>query len=174
MPKFLFVVTCLVLGLLSQGATAQNTRADRANRLALALGIQDQLRNMQESQVAAADLQMQQVLDQFRRAGIKERYLEALTPTFNRAAERMARSWDPAVASQIYSEGLLDVLSDEELEELVTYYSTEKGKREYRVLTESEKRMQEYVNARASAVLEEELSKLMAEAKKIVEASRQK
>lgn len=179
MPKSLFIVTCLVLGLLSQSVTAQSvtaqsTRIDRANRIALALGIQDQLRDMQDSQVSTAQVEMKQALDQLRKAGIQEHYLEALTPTFNRAVERLSRSWDPEVASQIYSEGLLDVLSDEELEELVTYYTTEKGRKEYQVLTESQRRMEEYVNARASAVFEEELSKLIVEAKKIVEASRQK
>jgi len=80
---------------------------------------------------------------------------------------------DPKEASRIYAEGLLDVLSDEELAEAEHYVQSPEGKKIYRAIADSEANMVNYVQSKTNAVVQAEMGKFIEDMKTAARRSKQ-
>ncbi len=112
-------------------------------------------------------------MNELRKGGLPEAYLNRLTESAEKATMDAAGAWDPKEASRIFSEGLIDFLSDEELAEMEKFYDSEQGKRSYQALTQSQGRMVEYIQGKTEAALQEAMGKFLAEAKEVANKVRQ-
>ncbi len=152
--------------LLSLSALASDAEMRKAERIARVLDIEAQLGEVQQANAEAIKVQMQIVLQEFRRSGAKEELLGTLEELGNQMMGRIDLAWDPKEASRIYAQGLVDVLSDSELDEAEKYFSSPEGKRANSAVSRSYAKMMEYINNRYNTVAQEEFGGFMKQARK--------
>jgi len=152
--------------LLSLSALASDAEMRKAERIARVLDIEAQLGEVQQANAEAIKVQMQIVLQEFRRSGAKEELLGTLEELGNQMMGRINLAWDPKEASRIYTQGLVDVLSDSELDEAEKYFSSPEGKRANSAVSRSYAKMMEYINNRYNTVAQEEFGGFMKQARK--------
>ncbi len=162
------LILALVVSAMSFAASAADARTERAERIARVLGLNEMLQETQKSYAESTRSQLQVVLQEVRRSGVAESTAKHLEQLMNPMIEKVALAWDPAQASRLYSEGLLETMTDQELDEAERYVSTPEGQKTYTAIANSQTRMLEYINNRTKSVLQEEFAKFMEQVKKSV------
>ena len=133
----------------------------RAERIARALGIEQLLIETQAASLAAAKGQVSELVSGLKKSGIPEDYLNEMRSKIEQMYVKASAAWDPKEAGRIYAEGLLDVLSDEELAEAEHYVESPEGKKIYRAIADSEANMIDYVQSRTNAVVHAEMGRFI-------------
>ena len=164
------VLVSLVLTLSLASAMAQDSRAAKAERISLSLGIGEMLKHVQQMNIESTKQQMQVVISELRNGGVPEDRLIMFAALAEQMAQRVASAWDPKEASRIYSDGLVESLSVPELSEAENYFATSQGRKTQAAITASQSRMAEYINAKTNAALQEEFGKFMAQVKQVAKA----
>lgn len=159
--KLLLSPLALAIALASASAYASDARTQKADRIARVLGVEQLLNEAQRLNAESTKEQAQIVLQEFRRNGMKEEVLSRFEKLVDQMADKVAAAWDAKQASRIYSEGLLQLLSDQELDDAERYLSSSEGQKAYTALSSSQAKMVEYINGRTNAVLQEEMASFM-------------
>ncbi len=81
---------------------------------------------------------------------------------------KVSQAWDPKVAARIYSEGLGDALTDDELGQAERYYGSTEGKKTHAAIAASQQKMQTYVMGKSNEVLQSEMAGFLETVKKVV------
>jgi hypothetical protein len=171
MHKLLIALVALFLA--STPTWAQDTRTARVDRIARALGIEQLLAETQAASLAATKGQVSELMSSLKESGIPDDYLYEMRSKIEQMYAKALGAWDPKEASRIYAEGLLDVLSDEELAEAEHYVQSPEGKKIYRAIADSEANMVNYVQSKTNAVVQAEMGKFIEDMKTAARRSKQ-
>lgn len=155
------LLIALIVGLVSISVGAAEARTQKAERIAQVLGLEELLADAQRANAQSIREQVQIVMQEFRRNGMKESLLREYEKAADQMAAKVNAAWDPKQATRIYSEGLLESLSDQELNEAEQYFSSPEGQKAYAAVSSSQAKMTEYINSRTNAVMQEEFAKFM-------------
>lgn len=170
MKKFAVALSvCLAVG----GACAQANPHARAERIGRAMGIEQQLVALHQSNLAGVREQAAMLVAQLEKAGVKEKQLAELTPSIEKLLTLCGTSWDAKVAARIYAEGLVDVLSEADLREAEKYYLSPKGARTHAALVASQERMLKYIQQESAKAMEPAMQEFFAEVKRLASSQGQ-
>lgn len=168
------LLTALIVLLLASTSTwGQDPRTERAGRIARALGIEQLLIETQAATLAGTKLQVSELISGLKKSGIPDDYLNEMGLKIEQMYVKASAAWDPKEASRIYAEGLLDVLSDQELAEAEHYVDSPEGKKIYRAIADSEANMINYVQSKTNAVIQAEMGKFVEDMKAAARRSKQ-
>ena len=168
------LVVALVLCASTFSANAQQTQMERAERISRAIGLDQQLASVQEANLAGVREQASVALAQLTKAGIPESHVAQLKPAVERLLAACASSWDPKIAARIYAEGLVDVLSEAELQEAEAYYSSPAGAKANAALAESQSRMLQYIQGASAKAVDPAMEAFLAEVKRAATSAKAK
>lgn len=163
--KLLFT---LIFALASFSAGATDDRIQKAERIAHILGIEGMLMETQKFNTDAINEQVQLVIEELRRNGAKEEWLRDFEKAADQMASKVGAAWDPKQASRIYSEGLLESLTNKELDDAEKFFSSPENRKAYFAASSSQAKMTEYINSRTKLVMKEEFATFMERARQAV------
>ena len=162
------LIFTLIFALASFSAGATDVRMQKAERIARILDIEGMLVETQRANADAVKEQVQLVIQELRRSGAKEEWLRDFEKAADQMAVKVSAAWDPKQATRIYSEGLLDSLTDEEFDDAEQYFNSPKIRKAYLAALGSQAKMTEYINARTNVVMKEEFARFMEQARQAV------
>lgn len=154
------ILFALIIAFVTVSADAVDLRTQKAERIARILGIEQILVEAQKSTEETARADLENVVQEMRRIGLKDEAVRMIEKLFEPLVQKVNAAWDIKEAGRIYSMGLVDTLSDQELDEAEKYYSTDEGKKAYAAISSSEDKMLAYIDERSNAVLKMELAKI--------------
>ncbi|MEK8024862.1 hypothetical protein [Pseudaquabacterium rugosum] len=159
------LVALFAIFLASAPALAQDARTVRVERIARALGFEQYLTDIQAAHLASIKGQTSDLFLSLKNMGLPDDYLKAMEFKSEQIFLKATKAWDPKEASRIYAEGLLDILSDEDLVEAEKFVQSPEGKRIHRAIANSEANMVSYIQAKMDGVLKVEFDALLQEMK---------
>jgi hypothetical protein len=155
------ITAVIVLLLLSRAAFAQDARMQKAARIGKALGIEAALKSAQLESAKQAKQQILSILEELRKNDVPEAILKLYSDQADTIAERIRTAWAPEVASRLYADGLVELLSDSELVAAERYYASDIGKRTYAAIETSSRNMLDYITQRTNEATKAELAQLI-------------
>lgn len=157
------IVVALSIAALAAGAAhAQITpHPSKAERLAVALGLETQLAALQEASLAQVRAQMAQTIDTLRRARVAQESLDEASQFFDEYARKVSDSWSPREAATVYVSALAEDMTDEEIEDAIGFYSTPEGQKANAAITNATNKLFQYIASKTEPVSRAEMDRFM-------------
>jgi hypothetical protein len=150
-------------------AWADDAKATRAERIGIALGLEKTLAAAKAQTVEATKAQMQAVTKQFRQSGMPEEFIAKLQEPMEKMIASTVDSWDVKVAASIYGAVLADSMTDEELVKTERHYQSDEGKKAHATISLAQSKMNEYIIAKSTEVMQKEMGAFMEKVKAIAQ-----
>jgi hypothetical protein len=136
------------LMLISFSAYAQETPSTApVKELAEVLGFESMMKELRDQTQQSTELQVSQMMGQFERSfpQMPESFMKELSEAATEFAQKVSTAWDPSEAARIYSSGLSEALSEDEMREAIKHYGSAEGQRQLKAINEAAGRMNTYV-----------------------------
>lgn len=161
------LLVALSLCFAASGVCSQTNPHARAERIGRAIGLEQQLLALQETNLASVREQASMLVAQLEKAGVKEKQLAELTPAIEKLLSVCGTSWNAKVAARIYAEGLVNILSEADLRQAEKYYQSPQGARTNAALIASQERMLKYIQQESAKAFEPAMQAFLAEVKRV-------
>lgn len=143
-------------------AAAQTKTDDSSERSARAIA--EQAVSLAASSTGTEDvvrLQMSGMLSGFKKSGISEQAIAAISPEVDQIVRRVSQSWNRQEAARIYSAALGKRLTASELENAERYFQSNEGKKVFEAVLASQSLMQMYIGTQVREAMKIEVGQMI-------------
>ena len=156
-------------------AWADDAKSVRAERIGVALGLEQTLAAAKAQTMEATKAQMQAMSKQFRQSGMPEEFIAKLEVPMQKMIASTVDAWDEKVAASIYGSVLADSMTEEELVKTERHYQSDEGKKAYATISLAQSKTNEYIITKTNEVMQKEMGVFMEKVKAIAQqAQREK